>query len=207
MSTRSLKQGFTLVELLVVIAIIGILIALLLPAVQAAREAAYRNQCQGKIKQIGLALLNHESAYRRFPLIFNAPQNTTAQATPQAYAAAPAGTGSGSSPAKMTGWSWIVRILPYVEESNLYKSMDINSSQFSVTPTAGTPVSNAPTGPFDKAIVNGSATYQHCSCVTLSMFVCPSWGGDSNTNGTSTIDVQGTASGTGRLPHRSISVF
>ncbi|MBN1911199.1 MAG: DUF1559 domain-containing protein [Pirellulales bacterium] len=61
------RRGFTLVELLVVIAIIGILIALLLPAVQAAREAARRIQCTSHQKQIGVALLGHESAHKRFP--------------------------------------------------------------------------------------------------------------------------------------------
>ncbi|MCA8989947.1 MAG: DUF1559 domain-containing protein, partial [Planctomycetaceae bacterium] len=64
---QSQRAGFTLVELLVVIAIIGVLVALMLPAVQRAREAARRTQCKNNLKQIGLAILNFESSYKYLP--------------------------------------------------------------------------------------------------------------------------------------------
>lgn len=89
------RRGFTLVELLVVIAIIGILIALLLPAVQAAREAARRSQCSNSLKQIGLALHNYHDTHRVFP---------------------PGGLG-------VNGAAWTVFILPYLEQKPAYDKM------------------------------------------------------------------------------------
>jgi prepilin-type N-terminal cleavage/methylation domain-containing protein len=91
----SLRRGFTLVELLVVIAIIGVLVALLLPAVQAAREAARRMQCGNKLKQIGLALHNYESTHKTLPI----------------------GSLWARGGLANPGWgmSWWVRVLPYLE--------------------------------------------------------------------------------------------
>lgn len=94
------SSGFTLVELLVVIAIIGVLIALLLPAVQAAREAARRSQCKSQLKQIALAVLNHESARGRFPA---------------------GSTVRGADHRDKYASTWTVDILPYLEQPALYK--------------------------------------------------------------------------------------
>jgi len=99
------KYGFTLVELLVVITIIGILIALLLPAVQAAREAARRIQCQNNLKQIGLAMLEHEQAMTRFPT-GGWGWGWTGDADRGTDISQPGG--------------WIYNILPYLEQQGLY---------------------------------------------------------------------------------------
>jgi prepilin-type N-terminal cleavage/methylation domain-containing protein len=94
------RFGFTLVELLVVIAIIGILVALLLPAIQAAREAARRTKCINNLKNLGLACLNYESAKRAYP-----PSSSTA------------------SDKSVNGLSWEVLVLPYVEEGGIGDSI------------------------------------------------------------------------------------
>lgn len=97
------QGGFTLVELLVVIAIIGILVALLLPAIQAAREAARRTQCQNNLKNIALACLNYESSNKKLP-------------PGSALAVDPDRTKIRS---QVSGLGWMVLILPYVEEATV----------------------------------------------------------------------------------------
>ncbi|HEX3598863.1 MAG TPA: DUF1559 domain-containing protein [Lacipirellulaceae bacterium] len=105
-------RGFTLVELLVVIAIIGILVALLLPAIQAAREAARRAQCQSNMKNVALAVLNYESAYKKFP------------------------PGFLSQPSSVEAWGWAVFALPYLEEQGIYDQM--RPSNTYISPVDGT---------------------------------------------------------------------
>ncbi len=104
------RLAFTLVELLVVIAIIGILIALLLPAVQAAREAARRMQCANNLKQLGLAFHNYHTACRTFPM---------------GYGPMPEG-GYGSGTNDGVEWPWCVRLFPYIEHKALYDNIDWN---------------------------------------------------------------------------------
>ncbi len=115
------RPAFTLVELLVVIAIIGILIALLLPAVQAAREAARRSQCTNNMKQIGLALHNYHDAQKSLPplMVYRNPLGPVA-----------------GFPYHHT---WITKILPYMEQQAIYQLMDTRLSAWDTAANAPRP--------------------------------------------------------------------
>ena len=135
---RHTRVGFTLVELLVVIAIIGILMSLLLPAVQAAREAARRMWCSNNLRQMGLALHNYHGTYRSFPPSALLPRGL-----------------------KFDSWSAQARLLPYLEQANLGQLIDwrLNyASQPEVTKTR-VPVYVCPNEPGDHQRVSSKLTH------------------------------------------------
>ena len=109
----SLRRAFTLVELLVVIAIIGVLVTLLLPAVQAAREAARRTQCSNNLRQISLAMLNFESGQGKFP--------------PSKYWDMVVGDSDGF-------YGPLARIMPYLEETQIYQGLNFTTGTSAILP-------------------------------------------------------------------------
>ncbi len=147
------RRAFTLIELLVVIAIIGALVALLLPAVQQAREAARRIQCKNGLKQIGLAFHNYESSYGQFPpayILLKGPiLGSFYGGTPARY-----------DDANVHGYTEF--LLPYLDQSGIYNRIDFNEPYFS---------------PLDLSFV-GLPTYAANNQVAvrnvIPSFVCPS---------------------------------
>lgn len=134
------RKGFTLVELLVVIAIIGILVALLLPAVQMAREAARRMQCSNQLKQLALACHNHHDSFKEFPSGVNYSDNGN------------------------WGFSWIAQTLPGLEQAALYEQLQISKADYKSkdcvvdhedildkTPIVAVICPSSTTDPFDEA--------------------------------------------------------
>jgi len=153
---RKTKRGFTLVELLVVIAIIGVLVALLLPAVQAAREAARRMQCSNNLKQLGLALHNYHDVNKVFP-----------------YNGMPEGDATHQ---RRRGASWIVRILPFMEQNAAYDQMVFSgdwSMQHGPSPNQTLvgqlriPSLNCPSTPLPLTRTQGSVTLQATNYVSI----------------------------------------
>ncbi len=142
-------HGFTLVELLVVIAIIGVLVALLLPAVQAAREAARRAQCQSHLRNVALAVLNYHETNKHYPVGFIPTGPTGA----------------------IESWSWSVFILPFLEEQSIYDQLRPSAAFLQ-------PVEGTRKGPRNLADVFAAGASNPAEIVPLqtplSIFRCPS---------------------------------
>ncbi|MDR1480977.1 MAG: DUF1559 domain-containing protein [Planctomycetaceae bacterium] len=160
---RHYFSAFTLVELLVVIAIIGLLIALLLPAVQAAREAARRMECSNKIRQIALACHNHHDAKQQFPfgILTTSETNTNSWSSTGRHAV-----------------SWAVFLLPFMELQSVQEQMVAvfrnNNSAFTLDEPIPTGNIDWSTGTTDNPDSVTATMPLNASKIELSQFVCPS---------------------------------
>ena len=162
MPRRRLQPGFTLIELLVVIAVIALLIALLLPAVQRAREAAYRAECQNNLKQIGLALHNYHDSHRLFPpgmiagatYLSDAVGNYVDPAEPRQSNLLP----------NLHGQSFFLFILPMIDQGGIYNAWRFGNNVFRNGDTTNTV----------NAYQNADGTFLYPSQTDVKAFYCPS---------------------------------
>jgi prepilin-type N-terminal cleavage/methylation domain-containing protein/prepilin-type processing-associated H-X9-DG protein len=155
---RRSRKAFTLIELLVVMSIIGILISLMLPAVQKIREAANRLKCSNNLKQIGLAMHNYHETHNKFPL--------------------------GMPGLDARSWSWRVYILPQLEQDNIFNQMQADTARFWLPPNMGGggngqggvtwDIDTIPQSKINGA--NGLSVASGAPRNTLSIYVCPSDG-------------------------------
>ncbi len=145
------RRAFTLIELLVVIAIIGVLIALLLPAVQSAREAARRAQCTNNLKQIGIALHNYHSGLNSFPVGFLYPSRGAAPGIPALH----------------YRWSVLAQLTPYLEQTNVHNALNFD---FPIA-SGSTPIYGVGVFTIFPANLTGMRA-------RVETFICPSDGGD-----------------------------
>lgn len=157
MQTRH-ARGFTLVELLVVIAIIGVLVALLLPAVQAAREAARRTQCVNNVKQMSLAAANYESAKKCFPPGRLNPDAERKQGNNWIAVPGNSSYGGYSPQMRYGNYSVHVWLLPHMEATNVFNLIDLTKGQVKQMTSGGT-------------IVN---PHYQAYATAQGLFICPS---------------------------------